>query len=435
MDPLSISVSCITLITTITQVSVAVTNFVREVRDARGDLDAISRELVSLKSVLELLAEDTEGPHTATLPERLKDQIIDILKNCKHVVTDVEASLKKHSASRLGRAGHWAVGGGKGDMTKFRSSLETHKTALGLALDMVAITITRDIKDDTQEIRKDTAAIKDDTALILEQIAQLQAQLPQNIMKDTSNHMLHRYLDDLSDFAELMSNPPEDEPEISKTVDSEPEDEIASSPTSTPKNPEVPPHRRPSSLLREMYTEPLGTSTPRNSVQHISKEPFKSPTPKRASMPTAALHAGTAENPCSSRQEEDVPQSHQSSSPPSFQHLKPDPSAQDDNSPYVPRSFTTLSISPWALSSRNTSTPIFPQSAQDAVTSLAAAPKAPKSPAKETGVVDVAKAKVNAPRGKQQGSQYYVPASKKRVRVTASGRDVPWRNWGKLFLS
>jgi hypothetical protein len=147
MDPLSISVSCITLITTISKMTVAVTGFIREVRDARSDLDAISRELFSLKTILELLAEDTEGPHSETLPERLRDQILDILKNCIRVITDVQSSLQKHSTSRLGRAGHWTTGGGKGDMMKFRFSLETHKTALGLALDMVAITITRDIKN------------------------------------------------------------------------------------------------------------------------------------------------------------------------------------------------------------------------------------------------------------------------------------------------
>jgi hypothetical protein len=178
MDPLSISVSCITLITTISQVTVAVTSFIREVRDARGDLDAISRELFSLKTVLELLAEDTEEPHSETIPKRPRDQILDILKNCDRVVTDVQLSLQKHHTSRLGRAGHWTMGGGKGDVMKFRSSLETHKTALGLALDMVAITIARDIKADTEEIRKDTAAIKDikdDTTLILEEIARLQA--------------------------------------------------------------------------------------------------------------------------------------------------------------------------------------------------------------------------------------------------------------------
>ncbi|KAH6063529.1 hypothetical protein HBI67_141140 [Parastagonospora nodorum] len=420
MDPLSISVSCITLITTITQVSVAVTNFVREVRDARGDLDAISRELVSLKSVLELLAEDTEGPHTATLPERLKDQIIDILKNCKHVVTDVEASLKKHSASRLGRAGHWAVGGGKGDMTKFRSSLETHKTALGLALDMVAITITRDIKDDTKEIRKDTAAIKDDTAMILEQIAQLQAQLPQNIMKDTSNHMLHRYLDDLSDFAELMSNPPEDELETLTIVD-EDGNKTASSPACTPKDPEVS-HRRPSSLSRQIYTEPSNTSTARNTVQPSSGVHFTSQTPERASTTTDTSRTRTLGQALAARQDDasqigplsdeidhpprnheskttlqgdDIQLIHQSTSMPSVPHQiqKPNPVVRYYNSPWAnpyarnppaedssPRMhpFAPVLISPWARL-------VVANSKQQPATSSAPTKKVPVASVKETG--------------------------------------------------
>jgi hypothetical protein len=420
MDPLSISVSCITLITTITQVSIAVTSFVREVRDARGDLDAISRELVSLKSVLELLAEDTEGPHSATLPERLKEQIIDILKNCKHVVTDVEASLKKHSASRLGRAGHWVAGGGKGDMTKFRSSLETHKTALGLALDMVAITITRDIKDDTQEIRKDTAAIKDDTTLILEQIAQLQGQLPQNIVKDTSNHMLHRYLDDLSNFAESMSIPPEDELETLAVADNEDENKTASSPTCAPKDPDDS-HRRPSSLLREMYTEPSKTSTACNSVQPISGVPSISQTPERASKTIDTSRTGTlgqalvtqqddasqigprsdgVDNPPRNHESKTTPQgndmkrTHESPSMPSVVHQiqKPNPVVRyynppwanpyarnpraEDNSPRM-HPFAPVSISPWAR-------PEVANSKQQPVTSSAPTKKVPVASVKAT---------------------------------------------------
>jgi hypothetical protein len=113
---------------------------------------------------------------------------------------------------------------------KFRSSLETHKTALGLALDMVAITIARDIKADTEEIRKDTAVIKDikdDTTLILEEIARLQAQPPATTLKNQSDFMLNRYLDELSVYAELMSIAPEedylDEPVIATSeIDVEP---------------------------------------------------------------------------------------------------------------------------------------------------------------------------------------------------------------------
>jgi hypothetical protein len=44
-------------------------------------------------------------------------------------------------------------------MTKFRASLEVHKSALELALEMVAMTVTCDIKNDTTEMRYNSAAI------------------------------------------------------------------------------------------------------------------------------------------------------------------------------------------------------------------------------------------------------------------------------------
>jgi len=223
-------------------------------------------------------------------------------------------------------------------MMKFRSSLETHKTALGLALDMVAITITRDIKDDTQEIRKDTAAIKDDTVLILEQIAQLQAQLPQNIIKDTSNHMLHRYLDDLSNFAELMSNPPEDEPEALTAVNSEDEDKSASSPPSIHRNFDTS-DRRPSSLLSEMYTEAYCTSTSRKSVQHIHGVPSPSPTPGNALNPTGASGTGTPDQPLTAQQDgpsQSDPRPDRVENPPKVPEARP--TVQNDDLPRLPQS-------------------------------------------------------------------------------------------------
>jgi hypothetical protein len=72
MDPLSISATCISLVGTIVKTSIVVTGFVRDVRAARSDLDAVSRELLSLKTVLELLADDVADPTSESFPETLK---------------------------------------------------------------------------------------------------------------------------------------------------------------------------------------------------------------------------------------------------------------------------------------------------------------------------------------------------------------------------
>ena len=136
MDPLSIPASCVTIATFITKLSVQAGLFVREIREARNDVTLITQELVSLKLVLELLAEDAKnhGPFSSSLEK----QILGILTNCSDVVSQVEQSLQKHSPARLKTGVEWTLTG-RGDMQKLRSSLEAHKSALDIALDMIAL--------------------------------------------------------------------------------------------------------------------------------------------------------------------------------------------------------------------------------------------------------------------------------------------------------
>ena len=112
--------------------------FVRDVRAARSDLDAVSRELLSLKTVLELIADDVAGPNSELFPETLKNQIAGIATNCSGVVTEIEQTLNKHESGRLGKAAQWVMSG-KDDVAKLRLSLEAHKSALDIALDMVSL--------------------------------------------------------------------------------------------------------------------------------------------------------------------------------------------------------------------------------------------------------------------------------------------------------
>jgi hypothetical protein len=136
MDPLTISATCTFLIVTVSKTAIVVTGFVRDVRGARSDLDAVSRELLSLRTVLELLADDVADP--SKFPDSLKKQITGIVTNCEGVVVQIEQTLAKHDGARLSKAAQWVMSG-KEDMAKLRSSLEAHKSALEIALDMVAL--------------------------------------------------------------------------------------------------------------------------------------------------------------------------------------------------------------------------------------------------------------------------------------------------------
>lgn len=143
MDPLSLTVVCGSLAAAIAKTSIVVTKFVRDVRGARSDLDAISRELVSLNTVLELLADDVANPENGTFPDTLRKQINGIVTNCTGVVIEIERVVEQHEGSKLVKAARWATIG-HDDMMKLRSSLEAHKSALEIALEMIALFVIPD---------------------------------------------------------------------------------------------------------------------------------------------------------------------------------------------------------------------------------------------------------------------------------------------------
>ncbi len=144
MDPLSIAAACVGLVSTITKISLSATTFAREVLDATRDMDAVSREWVSLKAVLESLARDITSPAQGTYSPSLAAQIPDILTNCKDVMDQLDQTLKKYS----GRSVQWSWTG-KQDIDQLRSSLESYKNVLSLTVELsiLYITLTRTVAD------------------------------------------------------------------------------------------------------------------------------------------------------------------------------------------------------------------------------------------------------------------------------------------------
>ncbi|KAK1990147.1 hypothetical protein LX36DRAFT_716969 [Colletotrichum falcatum] len=207
MDPLSITTACVGLAGTITTLAFNLTTFVRDVRDARSEIDAVSRELLSLKSVLELIADDFE---TAPRPpsDGLQKQISGVLSNCKIIVAEVDGCVQTHQGSRIQKGARW-VAFGRGEMARLRATLEAHKTTLNLALDMLSLTTLRDVQQETTAVKqntdalvKDTKDLVDATARIMEAIADLQSKLPGS----PRFFMLSRYLDELTTYAETVSD-------------------------------------------------------------------------------------------------------------------------------------------------------------------------------------------------------------------------------------
>ncbi len=138
MEPLSITTGCVALISTIGKTSFVITSFVRDCRAARHDLDAISRELTSLETIVTLLKEDTANTKGQAIPETLQEQITSIVSNCSQVLTDLDNLVQKHNGATMNNAVRWSMTG-KGDAAKLRSNLEAHRGALNLALELLTM--------------------------------------------------------------------------------------------------------------------------------------------------------------------------------------------------------------------------------------------------------------------------------------------------------
>lgn len=200
MDPLSITVSCLTLIGVASKTSLAVTTFIRGCRDARSDLMSISGELTQLQLVLELLKDDTDVTGDRIIPQSLQAQILSIIANCSDVVDKVNKVLQNY-ATKTGPA-KWTTYG-KTEVDGLRMSLEAHRGSLSLVLELVSVSLSKAIKEDTAATRSDVRDIKQDTSHIPHIMAEL-AELRAAVAAGGHNYVLEQYLDSLTSYAETV---------------------------------------------------------------------------------------------------------------------------------------------------------------------------------------------------------------------------------------
>lgn len=123
------------LISGIVTLSQQINTFVSSVRNARKDMDAVSRELSSLKLSLEGLRDDSSK---INFPESLQQNLVGVLQNCDDVTKQMQDLLKKLSSESLRRHIQWSISA-RDEMNKLRSRLEAHKSAIDIALDMISM--------------------------------------------------------------------------------------------------------------------------------------------------------------------------------------------------------------------------------------------------------------------------------------------------------
>ncbi|KAI1365628.1 Rho GTPase activation protein [Xylaria arbuscula] len=235
MDSISITADCVALGGRIAQLLAALTSFVRHVREARSDIDALSRELHSLQTVLDLLKEDAD-----LFPPDLVERTAIVVKHCSSVIDKVDSSLavlNDPGQSKQQRRAQW-LDTGVPETARFRTTMEAHRLALGLALDLVGATTTRDLTSNIPMPRRQVDDdVMTDVSSILIEMGQVCVRLPSEFERSPSRFSLHEYLGCLKGYAEDIIRYKESEPEIESEPELEPEPEQHATPRNSGKQP------------------------------------------------------------------------------------------------------------------------------------------------------------------------------------------------------
>ncbi|KAK2595709.1 hypothetical protein N8I77_013734 [Diaporthe amygdali] len=139
MDYISISTACFATNNAISKTSPTLRSFIREVREARAELDAVLAELHSLDGVLDILKDDA-----SSFPEPLAKRTPPLLEHCTSIVHQIEGYM--HVCNGLGLSARdkkyrWMAI--RGDMEKLRLTLEGYKSTLAVVTDLVGLTKTK----------------------------------------------------------------------------------------------------------------------------------------------------------------------------------------------------------------------------------------------------------------------------------------------------
>jgi hypothetical protein len=216
----SITTGCFGLSNAIAKTSLSLNAFVRDVRESRAELDALSGELHSLDGVLELLKDDA-----SSFPPSLASRTPTVLQHCTAVINELEGYVMVLSSSELSTQAkklRWAAT--RSHMAKLRLTLDGYKSTLGLALDLVAFTSAA-AKDSGRDSPTEAAIANRNISKTVAEMGRLSARLQGDFQK---NAALRSYLDALQLYAELTGVNLEPDPASSsiKSVSDAPDSAI-----------------------------------------------------------------------------------------------------------------------------------------------------------------------------------------------------------------
>jgi Fungal N-terminal domain of STAND proteins len=132
MDPFSITVGVVGLLSTLAGMSVQINDMRKEFVEAENEIDALLRELTDLSNVLSKLQNCHLG-----LPDNLSKDLALLLRNCSSTATEAEIHLRKSSARRF-RAAYWSFSGKK-ECLQLCRSLEAYKATISITLNVYSV--------------------------------------------------------------------------------------------------------------------------------------------------------------------------------------------------------------------------------------------------------------------------------------------------------
>ncbi|KAK5105042.1 hypothetical protein LTS08_001315 [Lithohypha guttulata] len=148
-DSMSIAIGCVSLTGGATNLMMRIGVFVSEVRNARKDMDA-----------------DDIQKRNVAYDQILINDISQILVNCEMTMQQIETVLTKLSSGKLCHRINWAVSQQE-QMDKLRSSLESSKTALEIALTVGSISMLATQRGLLEDVGKDITLVLQDTKVII----------------------------------------------------------------------------------------------------------------------------------------------------------------------------------------------------------------------------------------------------------------------------
>ncbi|OAL39967.1 hypothetical protein AYO20_00880 [Fonsecaea nubica] len=162
MDPISITTACIGTIAAVAQLSAQAHGFASRFKDARNDMQELLQELASLSASLESMRDDG---NMAQYPASLRQNLLDTLRNCDDVTTQMSELLRKLSSTGLFGRLKWSLSK-REKLMNLKAKLEGHKSAIAIALLIASIFVSMETKDNTHKILNDTTVMRRETAQI-----------------------------------------------------------------------------------------------------------------------------------------------------------------------------------------------------------------------------------------------------------------------------